>query len=59
MMNNSNLFHDSNKSVTHEAKMQVPMLQADEEKTSAKRPMVQQNAGFVVDRSKSRRKKIG
>ena len=46
----------SNKSVTPEAKMQVLMLQVDEEKISTKRPVVQQNAGFVVDRSKLKKK---
>ena len=32
------------------------MLQADEEKISTKRPIVQQNAAFVVDRSKLKKK---
>ena len=36
--------------------MQVLMLQVDEEKISTKRPIVQQNAGFVVDRSKLKKK---
>ena len=50
------LYMGSNKSVTPEAKMQVLMLQVDEEKISTKRPVVQQNAGFVVDRSKLKKK---